>query len=74
MHNDEVGFDLEGEGMIVGVEDKEIPEGMCAVIWHDQVIYLGPIGKSRMVPGATIYLNPVDFRDMRSAWHAKRLH
>lgn len=65
--------ELPSEDMIVSVENKRIPEGMCLVVWHGKVYYAGPIEKSRVKPGCKIHLNPLDF-DSINAWYKKMLN
>ena len=50
----------EAEGLIVGVEHKHMPEGMCVVTFHGEITYIGPISRSEVRPGAKVYLNPAD--------------
>ena len=53
-------------GHIVAQPDPEMPEGMCAVIVEDVVVYVGVIGSPMVpfiVPGAMLVLHPNDFED-----------
>jgi len=53
--------DFEKAGVLNAHPDPDIPKDMCIVMLDGDVIYAGPIKRSRVTDGAHIYLNPEDF-------------